>query len=47
MPDRIKALSARFMAERHALMGFIYSMIRDLAGAGFQAHSLGRLLERG
>jgi len=33
MADRIKTLSARFMAERHALMGFIYSMIRDLAGA--------------
>jgi len=33
MPDRIKALSTRFMAERHALMGFIYSMIHDLAGA--------------
>jgi len=33
MPDRIKALSTRFMAERHALMGFIYSMVRDLAGA--------------
>jgi RNA polymerase sigma-70 factor, ECF subfamily len=33
MPDRIKALSTRFMAERHALMGFIYSMIRDLAGS--------------
>jgi RNA polymerase sigma-70 factor, ECF subfamily len=33
MPDRIKALSMQFMAERHALMGFIYSMVRDLAGA--------------
>jgi RNA polymerase sigma-70 factor (ECF subfamily) len=33
MPDRIKSLSTRFMAERHALMGFIYSMVRDLAGA--------------
>lgn len=32
MPNQIKALSARFMAERHALMGFIYSMVRDLAG---------------
>lgn len=33
MPNRIKTLSARFMAERHALIGFIYSMVRDLAGA--------------
>ncbi|MBL8796262.1 MAG: sigma-70 family RNA polymerase sigma factor [Planctomycetia bacterium] len=32
MPNQIKALSARFMAERHALMGFIYSMVRDLSG---------------
>jgi RNA polymerase sigma-70 factor (ECF subfamily) len=33
MSDGIKTLSARFMAERHALMGFIYGMIRDLAVA--------------
>jgi RNA polymerase sigma-70 factor (ECF subfamily) len=33
MAERIKMLSARFVAERHALMGFIYSMVRDLAGA--------------
>ena len=33
MADQIKALSARFVAERHALMGFIYGMVRDLAGA--------------
>jgi RNA polymerase sigma-70 factor (ECF subfamily) len=33
MPDRIKALSTRFVAERHALMGFIYGMVRDLAAA--------------
>lgn len=33
MAERIKALSARFVAERHALMGFIYGMVRDLAAA--------------
>jgi RNA polymerase sigma-70 factor (ECF subfamily) len=33
MGDRGKALSTRFVAERHALMGFIYGMVRDLAGA--------------
>jgi DNA-directed RNA polymerase specialized sigma24 family protein len=33
MAERIKALSSRFVAERHALMGFIYGMIRDLAAA--------------
>jgi RNA polymerase sigma factor (sigma-70 family) len=33
MADRIKGLSAQFMAERHALLGFIYGMVRDLAGA--------------
>jgi RNA polymerase sigma-70 factor (ECF subfamily) len=33
MPERIKTLSTRFMAERHALMGFIYSMVHDLVGA--------------
>src|SRR6185295_8090079 len=31
MADRIKGLSAQFMAERHALLGFIYGMVRDLA----------------
>jgi RNA polymerase sigma-70 factor (ECF subfamily) len=31
--DRIKRLSTRFVAERHALMGFIYGMVRDLAAA--------------
>jgi RNA polymerase sigma-70 factor (ECF subfamily) len=31
--DPIKALSTRFVAERHALMGFIYGMVRDLAAA--------------
>src|SRR3954465_3086190 len=31
--DRLKALSSRFMAERHALLGFIYGMTRDLAAA--------------
>ena len=33
MAERIKALSRRFVAERHALMGFIYGMIHDLAAA--------------
>lgn len=33
MTDSIKMLSARFMAERHSLMGFIYGMVRDLAAA--------------
>jgi RNA polymerase sigma-70 factor (ECF subfamily) len=33
MADRIKALSSRFVAERHALLGFIYGMVRDLAAA--------------
>jgi RNA polymerase sigma-70 factor, ECF subfamily len=33
MTDSIKTLSARFMAERHSLMGFIYGMIHDLAAA--------------
>lgn len=33
MADRIKGLSAQFMAERHALLGFIYGMVRDLAAA--------------
>lgn len=31
--DEIKTLSARFVAERHALIGFIYTMVRDLAAA--------------
>jgi RNA polymerase sigma-70 factor (ECF subfamily) len=31
--DRIKTLSRQYMAERHALLGFIYSMIHDLAAA--------------
>jgi RNA polymerase sigma-70 factor (ECF subfamily) len=31
MTDRITLLSTRFMAERHALLGFIYGMVRDLA----------------
>jgi len=33
MSERIKTLSARFVAERHYLMGFIYGMVRDLAAA--------------
>ena len=33
MADRIKALSSQFIAERHALLGFIYGMVRDLATA--------------
>jgi RNA polymerase sigma-70 factor, ECF subfamily len=33
MADRIKALSTQFMAERHALLGFIHGMVRDLAVA--------------
>jgi len=33
MSERIKMLSARFVAERHYLMGFIYGMVRDLAAA--------------
>lgn len=33
MADRIRELSALFMAQRHALLGFIYGMIRDSAGA--------------
>lgn len=33
MADRIKALTARFVAERHALLGFIYGMVRDLTAA--------------
>jgi RNA polymerase sigma-70 factor (ECF subfamily) len=31
--DRIKRLSTHFVTERHALMGFIYGMVRDLAAA--------------
>jgi RNA polymerase sigma-70 factor (ECF subfamily) len=31
--DRIKTLSRQYMAERHALLGFIYGMIHDLAAA--------------
>lgn len=31
--DPIKALTTRFVADRHALMGFIYGMVRDLAAA--------------
>ena len=31
--DRLKTLSSGYMAERHALLGFIYGMIRDLAAA--------------
>jgi len=33
MTERLKSLSSRFVAERHALLGFIYGMIRDLAAA--------------
>ena len=33
MADRMKALSAQFVAERHALLGFIYGMVRELAAA--------------
>jgi RNA polymerase sigma-70 factor (ECF subfamily) len=33
MSERIKTLSARFVAERHYLMGFIYGLVRDLAAA--------------
>jgi RNA polymerase sigma-70 factor (ECF subfamily) len=31
--ERLKTLSERFIAERHALMGFIYSMVHDFAAA--------------
>ncbi|GBD36580.1 ECF RNA polymerase sigma factor SigW [bacterium HR36] len=31
--DLLKALSTRFVAERHTLMGFIYTMVRDLAAS--------------
>lgn len=33
MTERLKSLSSRFVAERHALLGFIYGMVRDLAAA--------------
>jgi RNA polymerase sigma-70 factor (ECF subfamily) len=33
MTERIRQLSTGFMAERHALLGFIYGMVRDLAVA--------------
>lgn len=33
MADRIKMLSVQFMAQRHALLGFIYGMVRDSAAA--------------
>jgi RNA polymerase sigma-70 factor (ECF subfamily) len=33
MPEGMKALLAQYMAERHALLGFIYGMVRDLGAA--------------
>jgi len=33
MSERLKSLSSHFVAERHALLGFIYGMVRDLAAA--------------
>lgn len=33
MTDQLRTLSAQFMAQRHALLGFIYGMVRDLAAA--------------
>src|SRR5439155_6359944 len=33
MTERMKALTTRFVTERHALMGFIYGMVRNLAAA--------------
>ncbi len=33
MTERLAELSAQFVTERHALLGFIYSMVRNLAAA--------------